>query len=189
MLYRSHLFVPGGRQELLDKAGGLSADVLCLDLEESVLPEEKERARGLVGAAVPKLAEAGKTVHVRVNSIQSGETRDDLAAAVQKGLSGAVLAKGAQVDLQTKGGAAPLFISSQTGQAGVVHTLLAEGARVDLQDRNGWTALMIASQNGREKILQALLAQGARVDLQNKDGETAIRVAQTRRIKELLEAA
>ena len=93
MLYRSHLFVPGGRQELLDKAGGLSADVLCLDLEESVLPEEKERARGLVGAAVPKLAEAGKTVHVRVNSIQSGETRDDLAAAVQKGLSGAVLAK------------------------------------------------------------------------------------------------
>ncbi len=93
MLYRSHLFVPGGREELLDKAGNLAADVLCLDLEESVLPEEKERARGLVSAAVPKLAEAGKTVHVRVNSIQSGDTRDDLAGAVQAGLSGAVLAK------------------------------------------------------------------------------------------------
>lgn len=93
ILHRSHLFVPGGRQELLDKAGNLTADVLCLDLEESVLPEEKERARGLVSAAVPKLAEAGKTVHVRVNSIQSGETREDLTGAVQVGLSGVVLAK------------------------------------------------------------------------------------------------
>ena len=93
MLYRSHLFVPGGRQELLDKAGTLTADVLCLDLEESVLPEAKEGARGLVRAAVPQLAESGRTVHVRVNSIQSGETRDDLAAALQTGLSGVVLAK------------------------------------------------------------------------------------------------
>jgi citrate lyase subunit beta/citryl-CoA lyase len=93
MLYRSHLFVPGGREELLEKASGLTADVLCLDLEESVLPEEKPHARELVKDAIPRLAEAGKRVHVRVNSIQSEETKDDLAAAVQAGLSGAVLAK------------------------------------------------------------------------------------------------
>ena len=93
ILYRSLLFVPGGREEMLAKAGGLAADVLCLDLEESVLPEEKARARELVQAAVLRLAEAGRTVHVRVNSIQSGLTRDDLAAAVSAGLAGVVLAK------------------------------------------------------------------------------------------------
>ena len=93
ILYRSLLFVPGGREEMLAKAGGLAADVLCLDLEESVLPEEKARARELVQAAVLRLAEAGRTVHVRVNSIESGLTRDDLAAAVSAGLAGVVLAK------------------------------------------------------------------------------------------------
>ncbi len=93
ILHRSLLFVPGGREEMLEKAARFPADLLCLDLEESVLPEEKPRARELVGAAVAKLAEAGRTVHVRVNSIQSGQTRDDLAAAVQAGLSGVLLAK------------------------------------------------------------------------------------------------
>ena len=93
MLYRSHLFVPGGRNELLNKAGSYPADVLCLDLEEAVLPEEKPHARALVQEAIPRLAEAGKRVHVRVNSIQSEETKADLATAVQAGLSGAVLAK------------------------------------------------------------------------------------------------
>jgi len=40
-LHRSFLFVPGGREEMLAKADRFPADVLCLDLEESVLLEEK----------------------------------------------------------------------------------------------------------------------------------------------------
>lgn len=93
ILHRSLLFVPGSRGELLEKAARFPADVLCLDLEESVLPEEKPRARELVRDAVRRLGEAGRTVHVRLNSIQSGETRDDLAAAVRPGLAGVLLAK------------------------------------------------------------------------------------------------
>ena len=93
ILYRSHLFVPGGRADLLEKAGRFPADVLCLDLEESVLPDEKARARELVHAAVGWMANAGRTVHVRVNSIESGVTRDDLAGVAQRGLAGVVLAK------------------------------------------------------------------------------------------------
>ncbi|MCH7718266.1 MAG: hypothetical protein IIB21_02240, partial [Chloroflexi bacterium] len=93
ILYRSLLFVPGGREEMLEKAGGLPADILCLDLEESVLPDAKPRARELVQAAVVRLAEAGRTVQVRLNSIESGLTRDDLAAVVSSGLAGVVLAK------------------------------------------------------------------------------------------------
>ena len=93
ILHRSHLFVPGGRADLLEKAGRYPADVICLDLEESVLPDEKPRARELVHAAVGWLANAGRTVHVRVNGIESAITRNDLAAVVQPGLAGVVLAK------------------------------------------------------------------------------------------------
>ena len=92
-LYRSLLFVPGARQELLEKAGRYPADALCLDLEESVLPEEKAHARDLVSAAVTSLAAEGRRVHVRVNCIESELTRDDLAAVVQPGLAGVLLAK------------------------------------------------------------------------------------------------
>ncbi len=78
---------------MLEKAGRYPADALSLDLEEAVLPEDKPRARELVRAAVRWLADAGHTVEARVNSIESGLTRDDLAAAVQPGLAGVLLAK------------------------------------------------------------------------------------------------
>ena len=93
ILYRSLLFVPGAQEEVLAKSGRFPADILCLDLEESVPPEEKTRARELVRTAVPELAKGGRAVHVRVNSIESGLTRGDLAAAVQPGLAGVLLAK------------------------------------------------------------------------------------------------
>ena len=93
ILHRSLLFVPGSRADMLEKAGRFPADVLCLDLEEAVLPKDKEHARGLVRAAVGWLANAGHTVQVRVNSIESGLTRDDLATVVQPGLAGVLLAK------------------------------------------------------------------------------------------------
>lgn len=93
ILHRSLLFVPGSRGELLEKAARYPADVICLDVEESVLPEEKPRARELVRAAVATLSQAGKTVQVRLNSIQSEETRADLAAVAQPGLASVLLAK------------------------------------------------------------------------------------------------
>jgi len=93
ILHRSLLFVPGGRSELLEKAARFPADVLCIDLEESVLPAEKAAAREPAAKAVEALAGAGRTVQVRLNSIQSGETRDDLAAVVRPELDSVVLAK------------------------------------------------------------------------------------------------
>jgi len=93
ILHRSLLFVPGRRADMLEKAGRFPADVLCLDLEESVLPEEKARARALTGPAVGWLSVGGRAVQVRLNSIESGETRDDLAAVVRPGLGSVLLAK------------------------------------------------------------------------------------------------
>ena len=90
---RSLLFVPGNRERMLDKALTAPADAIIIDLEDAVPPAEKKAARRLVRAWVPRLARAGQRVYVRVNAIDNGQTRDDVQAAVRKGLAGVVLPK------------------------------------------------------------------------------------------------
>lgn len=92
-LHRSLIFVPGIRENMLEKAQTFAADVVVLDLEDSVPPGDKAAARDLVQQHVPRLVAAGQTVHVRVNGLPSGLTRDDLAAVVCPELSGVALPK------------------------------------------------------------------------------------------------
>jgi citrate lyase subunit beta/citryl-CoA lyase len=92
-LYRSLVFVPGIRENMIEKARGFDADVIVLDLEDSVPPAEKEQARPIVRRAIPALVALGHTVHVRVSPVGSGLTRDDLAAVVCPELSGVCLPK------------------------------------------------------------------------------------------------
>ncbi len=92
-LYRSLVFVPGIRENMIEKARAFQADVIVLDLEDSVPPAEKEQARQIVRRAIPMLVALGHTVHVRVNSVGSGLARDDLAAVTCAELSGVTLPK------------------------------------------------------------------------------------------------
>jgi citrate lyase subunit beta/citryl-CoA lyase len=78
---------------MVEKASRFSADVVCLDLEESVLPEAKDQARSIVRDAIAPLGVLNRTVQVRVNSIRSGFTKDDLAHVVRPGLGSVLLAK------------------------------------------------------------------------------------------------
>ena len=87
-LYRSLVFVPGIRESMIEKARGFEADVIVLDLEDSVPSAKKEEARQIVRRAIPTLAALGHTVHVRVNPVSSRLARDDLAAVVCPELSG-----------------------------------------------------------------------------------------------------
>ena len=48
---RSLFFVPGGEPRKLERARGAGADTLLLDLEDSVAPADKDRARALVAEA------------------------------------------------------------------------------------------------------------------------------------------
>jgi len=92
-LIRSLLFVPGNRADMMEKAMDLPADALILDLEDSVPPQEKERAREVVSANLPKMFKEGRPVFVRINPLMSGFTDEDLAAAVSPGLAGISLPK------------------------------------------------------------------------------------------------
>lgn len=90
---RTLLFVPAQRESMVEKAQQVPADVIVLDLEDAVPPGEKEAARSRIRASVESLKSAGKTVHVRVNHLDTGLTREDLAGAVGPGLDGLLFPK------------------------------------------------------------------------------------------------
>jgi len=96
---RSMLFVPGDRPERMEKALGLGADALILDLEDSVAPAAKPKARGEIAAFLAAHPEAN--LWVRVNPLESGENEKDLDAILAGRPDGIVLPKsegGASVD-------------------------------------------------------------------------------------------
>jgi citrate lyase subunit beta/citryl-CoA lyase len=80
---RSWLFVPGDSERKLAKAHSCGADVLILDLEDSVAPERKAAARALLRdflAAHPAPRQA--QLWVRVNPAGGGDCAADLTAVV-----------------------------------------------------------------------------------------------------------
>jgi citrate lyase subunit beta / citryl-CoA lyase len=81
MRLRSLLFVPGDRPERMEKALGLDADALILDLEDAVVPQAKPEARRIT-AAFLRSAERRTRLFVRVNPLGSGLVDDDLAAVL-----------------------------------------------------------------------------------------------------------
>ena len=90
---RSLMFIPSNRPNFMEKAGSLPADVLVLDLEDSVPVAEKGAGRELVRRSMRGLVARGQRVYVRINSLVSGLWQDDLQAVVVEGLSGISLPK------------------------------------------------------------------------------------------------
>lgn len=98
-LRRSIHFVPGGNDRMLNKALGLPADSLILDLEDSVTPERKEAARNEVCDWLKDTNFGKQERLVRINPMDSAWGRDDLEAVLQHKPDGIVLPK--VVDLKT----------------------------------------------------------------------------------------
>ena len=93
MRLRSLLFVPGDRPERMDKARGLGADALILDLEDAVAAAVKSAARDAVRAFVARAAGQGPRLFVRVNPLDSSFIAGDVAALAGATLDGVVLPK------------------------------------------------------------------------------------------------
>lgn len=91
---RSLLFVPGDSEKKLEKGLTAEADVLLVDLEDSVAPERKPVARRI--AAEFLRSARGQTrskLYVRVNELDSGMTDEDLAAVMAAAPDGIMLPK------------------------------------------------------------------------------------------------
>lgn len=78
---RSCLYMPGANAKALEKAKTLPADVLILDLEDSVAPEAKADARAQVAAAVTAGGYGKREIIVRINAFSTPWGRDDMVAA------------------------------------------------------------------------------------------------------------
>lgn len=87
---RSWLFVPADSERKLGRAAEAGADVLILDLEDSVVPDARPRARAMVGTF---LGERPGRTWVRVNPVGSADGLADLAAVVRHAPDGLVVPK------------------------------------------------------------------------------------------------
>jgi citrate lyase subunit beta/citryl-CoA lyase len=88
---RSVLYMPGANERALEKAQGLAADALILDLEDAVAPSAKAEARERVTGAVANYP--ARTVTIRTNAIGTEWHDDDVAAAAQAGPAAVVIPK------------------------------------------------------------------------------------------------
>lgn len=79
---RSVLYMPGSKSRALEKARGLPADGLILDLEDAVGLAEKETARGLIAEAVRRRGYGAREVVIRINGLDTpwGEADLEMAA-------------------------------------------------------------------------------------------------------------
>ena len=87
-LMRSLMFVPAHNQRLLDSSVRRDADVLLLDIEDSVPVFDKQLARDNIKAFVQRDDLCGKLVFPRINDRESGELLKDLVQLTVEGIHG-----------------------------------------------------------------------------------------------------
>ena len=87
-LMRSLMFVPAHNQKLLDSSVKRDADVLLLDIEDSVPIAEKQQARDNIKNFVLRDDLKGKLIFPRVNDRESGELLKDAYQLTINGVTG-----------------------------------------------------------------------------------------------------
>lgn len=93
-LMRSLLFVPGDSEKKLEKGFASEADVVIVDLEDSVALENKATARQVASNFLSERRGTLKpSIYIRVNDLSTGMTDDDLAALISARPAGIMLPK------------------------------------------------------------------------------------------------
>ncbi len=92
-LLRSLLFVPGNRENMLQRALACAADALVPDMEDSVTDGDKAAARTTIHRFLPQLLTAGPLIIPRVNALHSEWFAADVAAVTVPGVFGISVGK------------------------------------------------------------------------------------------------
>jgi citrate lyase subunit beta/citryl-CoA lyase len=83
-LRRSELSTPGSHERMMEKAVASTADLVLLDLEDAVAPNEKVNARAKVVHSLKTLAWGKKTRAVRINNLESEYAYQDIISIVEE---------------------------------------------------------------------------------------------------------
>jgi malyl-CoA/(S)-citramalyl-CoA lyase len=84
-LNRSELAVPGSNPKLFEKAAQSAADVIFLDLEDAVAPDDKPQARKNIVQALNEVDFGDKTVSVRINGLDTHYMYRDVVDVIEQG--------------------------------------------------------------------------------------------------------
>lgn len=84
-LNRSELAVPGSNPHMFEKAAKSKADVIFLDLEDSVAPEKKAQARKNIIEGLNDIDWGNKTISVRINGLDTHYMYRDVVDVVEQG--------------------------------------------------------------------------------------------------------
>ena len=85
-LHRSELAVPGSSPKMFEKAITSNADVVFLDLEDAVSPQDKIPSRQNIIKAIKEMnwKEKGKTISIRINSLDTHYMYRDVIEIVEE---------------------------------------------------------------------------------------------------------
>jgi malyl-CoA/(S)-citramalyl-CoA lyase len=84
-LNRSELAVPGSNPALFEKAAASAADVVFLDLEDAVAPDDKVQARKNIIEALNDIDWGSKTMSVRINGLDTHYMYRDVVDIIEQG--------------------------------------------------------------------------------------------------------
>jgi len=90
---RSALYIPGSKPRALDKARGLTCDVILFDLEDAVAPDAKIEARSTLHDALAQGGYGGRLKLVRINGLDTDWGADDARAAAKMPCDGVLVPK------------------------------------------------------------------------------------------------
>jgi malyl-CoA/(S)-citramalyl-CoA lyase len=82
-LHRSELAVPGSNPSLFEKAAKSVADIIFLDVEDAVAPDDKEQARKNIIAALNDIDWGTKTMMIRINGLDTHYMYRDVVDIVE----------------------------------------------------------------------------------------------------------
>ena len=119
---RSVLYLPGSNARAIEKARSLPADVVILDLEDSVAPDAKVEARATACAAILEGGFGPREVVIRVNGLDTPWGSDDLAVVGKLGADAVLAPKISTPDdlaacRRALGSDTPLWAMIETGRA------------------------------------------------------------------------
>jgi malyl-CoA/(S)-citramalyl-CoA lyase len=83
-LNRSELAIPGSQPQMFEKAAKLDVDVIFLDLEDAVAPNEKEQARENIIKALNEIDWGNKSMSVRINGLDTHYMYRDVVDVVER---------------------------------------------------------------------------------------------------------
>lgn len=157
---RSYLFVPADRPDRLTKALATSSDIVIVDLEDAVAPDEKERAReALTSIPIPR-----DRVMVRINASTTEWCASDITAIKAMGVEAVMLPKAEDAFSIAE-------VASCLGPTVAIVALVESAAGV-------WNALEVA--RAPQVVRLAFGAIDFALDVNTSDDDTALLYARSR---------